>query len=231
MERIPFMETLTDYLIEAGPAGCGDEPVKLPSMGDLAKEMGISRGKLREELIAAQALGVVEMRPGDGTYVYPFDFYTAIRPAVVYSILCDRQNFDHIRRLRAELEVAFWDEAVRALDAEDYRKLEQIVARAERKLKGTPIQIPHDEHRQLHLTIFSKLDNAFVQGILKAYWDAYEAVELHLYFELSYYEEMWSSHRAMVVALKSGQAGRGREVLTQHFSILENRLQTPERQG
>jgi DNA-binding FadR family transcriptional regulator len=222
------MDTVTQYLIDAGPKGCGDEPVKLPSLGDLAKEMGVSRGKLREELITAQAYGVVEMRPGDGTYVHPFDFYTAVRPAVVYSIKCDRQSFDHIRKLRAYLEVAFWDEATEALDASDHARLARIVARAERKLQSRPIEIPHDEHRELHLSIFAKLENPFVQGLLKAYWDAYEAVELHRYFELRYYQEMWTSHRLMVEALQSNQPQRGKVVLTQHFTILENRLLAPE---
>lgn len=229
MEQMPFMETITQYLIEAGPKGCEDEPVKLPSLGDLAKQMGVSRGKLREELIAAQAYGVVEMRPGDGTYVNAFDFYAAVRPAVVYSIGCDQSNFDHFRKLRAHLEVAFWDEATQALEEEDLAALEAIVTRAIGKLKSRPIQIPHDEHRELHMRIFSKLENPFVQGLLKAYWDAYEAVELHLFFELSYYETMWESHRVMVEALRTDQRARGRDVLTQHFSILENRLHTPDR--
>jgi len=227
VSQVAFMETIAQYLIDTAPASCGDEPVRLPSLGDLAKEMGVSRGKLREELIVAQAYGVVEMRPGDGTYVHPFDFYSAIRPAVLYSIACDKANFESFRKLRAYLEIAFYDEATRALDEEDYRQLEQIVARAERKLRGTPIQIPHDEHRELHLRIFGKLDNPFVQGILQAYWDAYEAVELHHYFDLSYYAKMWTSHRALVEALKANQPQQGKAILAEHFTILESRLQAP----
>jgi len=225
--QVAFMETIAEYLMDTAPASCGDEPVKLPSLGDLAREMGVSRGKLREELIVAQAYGVVEMRPGDGTYVRPFDFYTAIRPAVLYSIACDGANFDAFRRLRAHLEIAFWEEAIVALDEDDYRELDRIVERAEQKLNGTPIQIPHDEHRELHLRIFGKLDNSFVQGLLRAYWDAYEAVELHHYFELRYYAEMWASHRALVAALKARLYQEGKKILAQHFTILENRLQAP----
>ena len=71
------------------------EPVKLPPMDDLIRDLGISRGKLREELLAAQAYGVVEMRPGDGTYVCPFEFYTAAQTLLLYSIACDWKNFEH----------------------------------------------------------------------------------------------------------------------------------------
>jgi DNA-binding FadR family transcriptional regulator len=225
MNQVSFMKTITQYLLEA--EACGDGSVKLPAMGDLAKEMGVSRGKLREELIAAQAYGVVEMRPGDGTYVHTLDFYTAIRPAVLYSIMCDKENFEHIRKLRVFLEVAFWDEAVRTLDGSDIQAMAQIVDRADEKLSGTPIVIPHDEHRQLHLRIFGRLENPFVQGLLEAYWDAYEAVELHRYFELSYYKRMWASHRQMVEALKDKRYLAAKEALEQHFTILSDRLQTP----
>ncbi len=228
MEQIASMQTILAYLIDTGLAQCEDGPEKLPSMQALADEMGISRGKVREDLIAAQAYGIVEMRPGDGTYVRPFDFYDAIRPAVLYAIACDRENFEHFRKLRAYLEVTFWEEATRRLDAEDLDRLDAIVARAEAKLSGSPIRIPHAEHRELHMRIFSKLENPFVQGLLRVYWDTYAVIEMHLFYQLSHYEAMWASHRAMVDALQDGRPGEGKDVLVEHFTILEHRLKAPE---
>ena len=218
----PF--SILQYLIDQGPQE-GQEAIKLPPLGDLAKKLGISRGKLREDLIMAQAYGLVEMRPGDGTYVQPFNFYTAIRPAILYSIACDKQNFDRFYHVRAQLELAFWDQAVRKLAQPELDALGEVLVRAERKLSGRPIEIPHLEHRELHLRIFGRLDNPFVIGLLEAYWDAYEAVELHRYFDLSYYEQMWSSHRQMIDAIIAGDYRRGCDILLDHFGILENRLQ------
>ena len=43
-------------------------------------------------------------------------------------------------------------------------------------LAGTPIHIPHKEHREFHTAIYRHLNNPFVLGILDAYWDAYEFV-------------------------------------------------------
>lgn len=198
--------------------------LKLPPIDDLAETLGISRGKLREELIAIQAYGIVEMRPGDGTYVRPFDFYTATRMLALYAIECDRKHFDHLYEIRIQLEFAFWERAARGLTQEDKDELERILERAERKLNGTPVEIPHEEHREFHTLIFSRLDNEFVQGLLKAYWDAYEAVGLHRYFDLSYYEKMWNSHRAIVEAIITDQYEKGQEILVRHFTLLEDRL-------
>lgn len=225
MAQIPFLQTLAQYLLDAESRRCSGERVKLPPLADLAADLGVSRGKLREELIAAQAYGLVEMRPGDGTYVNPLDFYTAIRPAVLFGIACDRETFLHIRELRAQLEVTYWDAAVRALTRADLQALREIVQSAERKLQSRPIEIPHAEHRELHLRIFERLDNPLVVGLLHAYWDAYEAVELQLYFDYSYFTEMWTRHKALVEALEAGDPRAGKEVLIAHFELLENRLQ------
>ena len=218
--------SILQYIVEEGGGlKNGHELTKLPRMDDLAKELGVSRGKLREEMIAAQAYGVVEMRPGDGTYVRPFDFYTPIRTLVLYSIARDGKNFDHFYELRVQLEIASWEEAVHKLTPEDHEQLQRILQRAERKLKGFPVEIPHREHRRFHLLIFSRQNNQFVQGLLRAYWDAYEAVGLHLYFDYNYYKEMWISHRAMVEAIVAGRYGEGKEILIRHFDLLDSRLQ------
>jgi DNA-binding FadR family transcriptional regulator len=224
-DMLPY--DVLQYIVQEGlQTADGAELHKLPAIGDLAKELRVSRGKLREEMIAAQAYGVVEMRPGDGTYIRPFDFYAPIRTLVLYSIAGDRGNFDRYYQLRARLETAFWEEAARALEPGDCDLLYSILDRAQRKLESAPVEIPHEEHRELHMHIYDRLDNPFVLGLLRAYWDAYEAVGLHRYFDLSYFERMWSWHREMVDAIAAGEHARGREVLIRHFTLLEDRLQT-----
>ena len=84
--------TILQHIVDEELASHADSPVKLPPMDELAENLGVSRGKLREELVAVQAFGVVDMRPGDGTYVCPFDFYSAIRTLVLYGTACDRRT-------------------------------------------------------------------------------------------------------------------------------------------
>jgi GntR family transcriptional repressor for pyruvate dehydrogenase complex len=226
MAQTALPYSILKYVIEEGCAARDQgKELKLPPMDELAEILGVSRGKLREELIAIQAYGIVEMRPGDGTYVRSFDFYTATRTLALYAIECDRKHFDHLYDVRIQLEVAFWERAAQSLTQEDKERLQRIVERAEKKLHGTPVEIPHDEHREFHMTIFDRLDNEFAQGILKAYWDAYEAVGFHRYFDLSYYESMWDSHRKMLGAILEGRYEDGKEVLTHHFTLLGDRLQ------
>jgi DNA-binding FadR family transcriptional regulator len=218
--------TVLQYIIEEAARWSDEaEEMKLPPMDELASKMGVSRGKAREELLAAQAYGVIEMRPGDGTYVRPFDFHRPVQALVLYAVARDRSNFDRLYQLRTELETAFWERAVTRLTEQDLADLRTILARAEQRLEGRPAEIPHAEHRDFHMMLFSRLDNGFVLGLLAAYWDAYEAVGLHRYFEYGYYEKMWSSHQAMVDAVAAGRLDEGREVLAGHFTLLQDRLQ------
>lgn len=223
MIRDMLSSPVLQHIVQEG-LGVEGEGRKLPPLDELRKELGVSRGKLREHLIAAQAWGAVEMRPGDGTYVRPLDFYTPIRSLVLYSVALDKKNFDRYYELRTQLEVAFWQDATRRLSPEDKEELQRIVERAESRLQGDPVEIPHTEHRDLHLLTFARLDNEFVLGLLRAYWDAYEAVGLHLYFDYSYYERVWASHREMVEAIVAGRYGEGRQVLIRHFTLLRDRL-------
>ncbi len=225
MLRNTLPYAILQHIVDKNVVANEEGLMKLPPMEDLASDMRVSRGKLREELVIAQAYGVVEMRPGDGTYILPFDFYAAIRTMVLYGMALDRKSFDRFYRLRVQLEVAFWDEAVRNLGPEGHKELEETLAQAQRKLTGPQVEIPHTEHRRFHLLIFSRLQNEFVRGLLEAYWDAYEAVGLNLYFDYSYYETMWSKHQAIADAIKAQRYDEGKDILIKHFTLLDTRLQ------
>jgi DNA-binding GntR family transcriptional regulator len=106
------------------------------------------------------------------------------------------------------------------LTPEDLDKLCDIVDKAWSKLRGTPAHVPNGEHRQLHLMIFSRLQNPFVTGLLEAYWDAYEASELTRYARYEYWLEVWDFHERIVAALQAGDFELGRQLLVEHFSLL-----------
>src|SRR5512139_2356096 len=151
----------------------GDIP-PIPSLTELSKELGVSVASLREQLEVAKALGLVEVRPRTGIRRLPYTFFPAVFQSLSYAIHLDRGYFESFSELRNQVEASFWDKAVRLLTAEDHQALQTLMRQAWDKLNGSPVQIPHPEHRQFHLRIYSRLGNPFVQGVLEAYWQAYE---------------------------------------------------------
>jgi DNA-binding FadR family transcriptional regulator len=213
----------SDFLRYLLTHGC--EPgARLPSLGSISEEVGISVGKLREQLEVARTLGLVEASPRRGISCRPYSFLPAVRLSLMIALSMDRRAFSAFSSLRIHLEIAFWEEAVALLTSEDKARLLQLIEQAKAKLNNHGrIQIPHAEHRALHLTIFSRLHNPFVSGLLEAYWDAYEAVDLNTYADYSYMQAVWHYHEEIVNAICADEYAKGKELLIAHMHLLDKR--------
>lgn len=212
-----------DFLGLLSSVEAEDGGVRLPSLNDLSDQLGMSVSRVREQLEVARALGWVEVRPRTGIRRLPYSFLPAMRQSLNYAIALDRSYFEQFSDLRNQVEAAYWHKAVAMLSPEDIEELQGLIERAWYKLRGTPIRIPHQEHRDLHLTIFRRLNNTFVQGILVAFWEAYEAVGLNLYADYAYLETVWEYHEEMVEALSRGDAQGGFQALVAHKDLLSHR--------
>jgi DNA-binding FadR family transcriptional regulator len=196
----------------------------LPALTELSHELGISVPALREQLEVARALGLVEVRPRTGMRRLPFSFAPAVRQSLGYALALHDGHFQEFSELRNHIEAAYWDEAVCKLTEDDKQELKRLIDRAHGKLSNTPVQVPHEEHRKLHLLIYSRLNNLFVTGILEAYWDAYEAVGLNMYAGgIDYLNEVWQYHAQMVESILSGNYEAGRQALIKHVDLLAQR--------
>jgi DNA-binding FadR family transcriptional regulator len=172
----------------------------LPPLTELSRELGISVRRL------------------------PFSFAPAVSQALAYALALSNDYFEPFSDLRNHLEAAYWDDATSKLLLEDKTQLRNLVARAREKLAGTPLQVPHEEHRNLHLLIYSRLQNPFVTGLLEAYWEMYEAVGLNVYGgDIAYLDEVWNYHSHMVEGICSGNYAAGREALLKHVDLLAQR--------
>jgi DNA-binding FadR family transcriptional regulator len=207
-----FLRYLVDSQVAPGE--------RLPTLNKMGQELGISVGKLREQLEIARTLGLVSVRPRVGIVREPFDFSQSVLAGVLFGLGTGEAQFTQFSDLRQALEVKFWDTAVHHLTPNDKQKLQLLVEKAWAKLRGNPIHVPNEEHRQLHLTIFSRLDNPFVQGMLAAYWDAYEASELTRFSPYNYWLEVWSFHERIVAAIVDGEFETGLALLSAHFDLL-----------
>lgn len=193
---------------------------KLPTLTNISKEMGISVGKLREQLEHARTLGLVSVKPRVGTRRQPFDFGTVVLPGLLFALASGEVTFAQLSELRRGIEMTFWDQAVRRLLPEDLDRMQQLLSDARAKLNGSRIQIPHIEHRAFHLTIFGRIDNPLILGLLTAYWDAYDAVELTRYQSYAYWQEVWGYHERIADAIAGQRFDEGRQILIDHFNLL-----------
>ncbi|MFZ4814006.1 MAG: FadR/GntR family transcriptional regulator [Phototrophicaceae bacterium] len=223
---IDLNSELLNFLVQ------GNFPVgeRLPTLTELQSEdqLNISISKIREQLEVARAMGLVEVRSKTGMRMQPYSFTPAVRLSLLYAIAQDIQHFALFGSLRVHVETAYWEEACLTLTDEDHRWMQQCIDTARVKL-GNPgdhwIQIPHQEHRDFHLRVFTHLENPFVSGILEAYWDAYTAVELNLYADYTYHQTVWNYHQKILDCLCAQDIQQAKTLFIQHTQLL--RVQDP----
>ena len=125
--------------------------------------------------------------------------------------------------LRTHLEQAYFIESARLLDAKSINELKIYVDQAQTKLKGFPVQIPHQEHRNYHLTFFKPLKNVFLMGFLESYWDMYEQVGLDLYNNLEYLINVWKYHQRIIEEIEAGDFDSAEQLLIAHMELIDTR--------
>ncbi len=194
---------------------------RLPSIQELTNDahLDMSANKVREQLEVARTMGWVEVRSKRGTRIMEYAFTPAVRLSAMYALACG-ERFESFASLRNHVEAAYWNEACGLLTGADLEVMQDCLDSAYRKLDSRPIHIPNPEHRIFHLTVFRRLDNKFVLGILEAYWDLYEEVGVNRYEDYSYLRKVWDYHSRILRLIRNEDFDGARRAFLEHTSLL-----------
>jgi len=227
MARLPLDSDLLDFIVKKGFQP-GD---RLPTINELQdpSHLGISISKVREQLEVARALGIVEVRSKTGMKLREYAFAPAVRLSLFYALSSYPHFFEAFSTLRNHVEIAFWHEACALLTEADKATMRECIVAAREKLSphNGYIHIPYEEHRAFHLGMFKHLENPFVAGILEAYWDAYEAVEVSRYADYAYHTKVWDYHEQILDAICVGNFERAQELFIEHIDLRQHPHSAP----
>jgi DNA-binding FadR family transcriptional regulator len=195
----------------------------IPPLSKLSKLLNMSVSSLREQMAVARNMGLIEVKTRTGIRILDYSFSSSVFQSILYSIQLDRHYFLSYLDLRKHLEAGYWFQAASQLTGDDINGLRKILERAIEKLNGNPSQIPHKEHRDLHLLIYKKLENPYVFGLLEAFWELYESAGLNLYTDKQYLHTVWQYHRQIIEALEASDLKKGYQVLLAHMDLINHR--------
>jgi DNA-binding FadR family transcriptional regulator len=227
MSHIDLGSDFLNYIVDSDLQP-GD---RIPSINELQEQehLGISVSKVREQLEVARALGLVEVRSKTGTRLKAYSFTPAVRLSLFYALARDLHNFELFTMLRNHIEVAFWHEACALLTDEDKAEMQTCIEAARTKLSDHWVRIPYQEHRRFHLTVFKRLENPFVIGLLEAYWDAYEAVEINRYADYDYLWSVWDYHERILDAICANDYDAAQKAFIEHTKLLHYQPDTEDK--
>jgi GntR family transcriptional repressor for pyruvate dehydrogenase complex len=102
---------------------------RLPSERSLAESLGVSRPVIREAITVLISRGLVEVRPGSGSYIKEMSSESASKPIERYLRVKDKLgSFSDLHDIRRALEVDIAGLAAERATDEDIQKLEAAFA-------------------------------------------------------------------------------------------------------
>lgn len=149
------IERITNALIhkELKP---GDQ---LPTETELTTSLGVGRSSVREAIKVLQAMGVVEVRRGEGTFVATKASGSALNP-MLYQLLIEPGTMQDIMELRLMFEPAYSVMAARNATPEDLERISRVQHDFE-NLANQGVQTGEDDMK-FHHAILQATHNPYV---------------------------------------------------------------------
>jgi GntR family transcriptional repressor for pyruvate dehydrogenase complex len=211
--------------IRRGTYRSGD---RLPPERIIAEQMAVSRPSVREALSALQIAGVLESRPGDGTYV------TASRDAgdAVVSLLEQEESPVEALEARRLLERAIAQKAAVRMTAQHLDTLSRALASLRKAVDARDFHALSAANGPFHLAIIRAVGNDLLEGAVRPLMDvmdrqlAREMRRRDYVLNKAFYDEIYRVHEDLYRALQSGDSDRAGDAMDRHFDVIETSLRT-----
>jgi len=157
LKRPNVVEDIIEIFKQAIIRGDLEPGQRLPSEVELGEQFGVGRGTLREAMKKLEAMGVVNIQRGDGTYIVDQPSPTLLNP-LVFAIMLEAGKGIELLELRSLIEVGYCHLAAQKATDEDWKRIEEAQKAFESYIRS----------RQRNVDQLTKLDLGFHFAIIEA---------------------------------------------------------------
>lgn len=214
-------DQMKSFILERG-LKAGDP---LPNEQELMAQLGVGRHPLREAMKALQAVGIIEIRHGHGTYVGQVTLQSledGLAFRMSQSMAGDLRDVQNVLEVRQAIEVGLADEVVDYFSRHGFADLEPIVARMEEKAAAG--EYFPDEDWAFHQALYEPLENRLIIDLLSVFWRTFAQVDARLPGARYTPADAASWHRDLLDALRTGQPEGFARSMKDHFVGIHTRL-------
>lgn len=200
---------------------------KLVSVEQLAENFQVGRSAIREALSALQAMGLVEMRQGEGTFVRQFDA-SLISLSLRSAVLMDKQDIQHLLEVRKILEAGAVIAAAEKRTEADLQKMKNVLL---------SMKDPHSEQDEwgenadlaFHLAIAGASHNPLLINLMRnvSEWmieTMRETRRVWMHSDQTTADQLYEEHQQIYDAIKIKDGNRAQQYLLQHLHHVEQVL-------
>ncbi|GAA2974357.1 FadR/GntR family transcriptional regulator [Streptomyces drozdowiczii] len=198
----------------------------LPTETELMDLFEAGRVSVREALKSLQAVNVVEIRRGYGTFVgslslSPFADGLAFRAAVRHRQ--GEPGLAELMKVREALEAGLVGAVAAGVPEEDTDVLRALVATMEAEAADGG-RVARATDRAFHLALYASLDNHLLSEVLDAFWAAMDRVREDLDDGHQDPAVTCAQHREIVEAVAAADGDRAVRAMRTHFDGIRDRL-------
>jgi GntR family transcriptional repressor for pyruvate dehydrogenase complex len=215
-------------LVTEGTLKSGD---RLISERDMAERLQVSRASVREAFSALDMLGILESRPGEGTFIRSVPRDTALKPLALVVMLYNERKLD-IMEVRMILEVESAALAAQRATAEDLVKIRGCLNCLEQDFLND--RLGESSDAGFHLAIAEATENMVLAWFMHTVSDLLEATMRYsrqrLFENPENKEMLLLQHKNIFQAISGRDPKRAREAMSEHLRFVCDKIAVYEKE-
>ena len=196
---------------------------RLPSERELSERLGVSRASVREALTALEAIGILDIRPGEGTFVQRTTQSSTIEP-LAWVLAVESNPVAELMEVRRVLEVEA--AGLAAGRATDYQlaKITEALERMQEAAEKRELAVDYD--LMFHFAIAKAAQNTVLLRIMNTVADimhqTFKASRQQLYDCMA--TQIIQEHALILQAIKERNPEKARRCMLEHLNNVESGL-------
>jgi GntR family transcriptional regulator, transcriptional repressor for pyruvate dehydrogenase complex len=210
-------------MINKGELKPGD---KLDSVQQLAENFNVGRSAVREALSALRAMGLVEMKQGEGTYIREFDPMMLTLPLST-AVLMNKEDIIHLLEVRKILEVGGAGTAALNRTDEDLKVM--LAALNEMRDGIGDEELGEKADLKFHFAIADATHNPILKNLMSNVSGMMaesmrETRRLWLFSKQTTTERLYQEHLKIYEAIKAQDVSKAQQLIIKHLENVESVL-------
>src|SRR5436309_7037799 len=191
---------------------------QLPPERDLAEKFVVSRTSVREALRALESLGLVEIRPGDGTFGREVSGETLIGPLALV-MLSQREAIGELFEARRLIEPALAALAARRATPEELHEMDRILEEQAKAVAAGRTGLEQDA--EFHSAIGAAAHNRAITRIAHAVMDLLRQSREESLNTPGRPTRSHEDHRRLLAAIRARNEAAARQAMIEHLEAVE----------
>lgn len=193
---------------------------KLPTEQEFSEKLGIGRTTVREAMKMLRALGVINVRQGDGTYVVK-QLNTNSINSLIFSLLLKAGSDQQLVELRHTIEVGYTKLAIEKITDSDLREIKNVLDQQIAAVKKGEKDLGQYEMK-FHQAILKACKNPFLIEIGETVFKLFEASIKNTTKKVP--EQAIKHHKLIFQALLDRDKHEAEEAIYKSFEIWKDHV-------